>query len=40
MTLLKKYSKAGANRPAFQKEKARDPLEITGLFWLREPDLN
>jgi hypothetical protein len=37
---LKKYSKAGANRPTTQKEKARDPLEITGLFWLREPDLN
>ena len=26
--------------PAPKKEKARDPLEITGLFWLREPDLN
>ena len=35
-----KCSKAGANRPTAPKGKARDPLEITGLLWLREPDLN
>jgi len=37
---LKKHSKSGANRDTFPKGKARDPLEITGLFGLREPDLH
>jgi hypothetical protein len=37
---VKKYSKSDANRLATQKGKVCDPIEITGLFGLREEDLN
>jgi len=32
--------RSGANRTVPTKGKARDLIEITGLFWLREPDEN
>jgi hypothetical protein len=34
------WCKSGANHSTPAKGKARDLIEITGLFWLREPDLN